>query len=401
MCARCCCSQSHLSLEFPSSSSVPLEDRLRARRAEFEQAALARIQAIADPTVVPDPSYLSGLRAALAAALDYGVAAIASPDREAEPVPVELLSQARLAARNGVSLDTVIRRYSAGYRLLSDTLLEEAAAAGIGAVELKASLAALSSRFDAVVAAVGEEYTREIDTSPQEPEQRRVQLLRRLLAGESLGASHLGYDFDAHHLAIAASGLTAESLRALSECLDRRLLLVRPNEQVAWAWLAGRRSFDSREFESLTSIDWPEGAALACGEPAWGLTGWRLSHRQAVAALAVAERSPETLVRYANVALIASALQDELLTTSLRQVYLTPLETDRDGGSAARQTLNAYFASAGNVSSAAAALGVNRRTVSSRLAAIEDRLGRPLDSAFAEIETALRLDQIGAFLSEA
>jgi DNA-binding PucR family transcriptional regulator len=78
----------------------------------------------------------------------------------------------------------------------------------------------------------------------------------------------------------------------------------------------------------------------------------------------------------------------------LRRNYLAPLESDRDGGTAAKNTLRAYFAAAGNVSSSAAALGVSRQTVRSRVTAIEDRLGRPLETASAEIQTALRLDEI-------
>jgi hypothetical protein len=39
-------------------------------------------------------------------------------------------------------------------------------------------------------------------------------------------------------------------------------------------------------------------------------------------------------------------------------------------------------------------LGVNRGTVSSRLAAAEDRLGGSIDDSAAEIEIALRLDEV-------
>lgn len=45
------------------------------------------------------------------------------------------------------------------------------------------------------------------------------------------------------------------------------------------------------------------------------------------------------------------------------------------------------------VSSAAAALGVNRRTIASRLRTVERYLGRPL-GACAEMDAALRLDEL-------
>jgi hypothetical protein len=54
------------------------------------------------------------------------------------------------------------------------------------------------------------------------------------------------------------------------------------------------------------------------GEPARGIDGWRLSHRQAKAALPTALRAPEAFVRYGDVALLAATLADDLLATSLR-----------------------------------------------------------------------------------
>ena len=42
-------------------------------------------------------------------------------------------------------------------------------------------------------------------------------------------------------------------------------------------------------------------------------------------------RGPEPFVRYVDVALLAAVLQDDLLATSLRKLYLEPLEAERDG----------------------------------------------------------------------
>jgi hypothetical protein len=377
-----------------SAQGPPLEERLRARRGELEQAALARIAAIADPAAAPDPAYVAGLKAALAAALDYGLAAITTP--EPEPVPVQLLAQARLAARNGVSLDAVLRRYAAGHSLLADSLLDEAAAAGVGAAELKGALRAMSARYDRIVAAVSEEYGREAPAQPLSAERRRYGLVRRLLSGEPLDASGLRYPFEGYHLALVAAGAAAaEARERLGERIDRRLLLVLPEEQTAWAWLGGRKPIATEECDLVTSYPWPEGCAVAWGEAGKDLTGWRLSHRQAAVALPVAQRAAQTFVRYADVALVASALQDDLLATSLRRAYLKPLEAERDNGLVAKATLRAYFGVARNVSSTAAALGVSRGTVRSRLLGVEERIGRSLETFATEIEVALRLDALG------
>jgi hypothetical protein len=274
-------------------------------------------------------------------------------------------------------------------------MLEEAAAAGIPAADLQGALRALGARFDRVVTAVSKEHAREKEGAPRSAEQRRADLLRRLLIGDPVDSSELRYDLDVHHLGIVASGHRAVSaLRALGEDVDRSLLLGQPDEQTAWAWLGGRRSFDSDEVDLLLRFDWPAQTSVAYGEPARGLGGWRLTHRQAAAAIPLSECLSQTLVRYPDVALLASVLQDDLLVTSLRRNFLAPLEADRDGGAAAKETLRAYFDAAGNISSAAAALGVNRRTVSSRIAAIEKRLDRPLEAAAAEIEVALRVDRV-------
>ena len=138
-----------------------------------------------------------------------------------------------------------------------------------------------------------------------------------------------------------------------------------------------------------TRVDSP--VFVTVGEPAAGLEGWRFSHAQAKAALPLAERHGP-VVRFLDVALEAAILRDELIATSLRRRYLEPLATGRDGGELARATLRAYFAAERNVSSTAAALGVDRRTVRNRLAAIEDLLGGPLNGSAADLEIALRLD---------
>ena len=58
--------------------------------------------------------------------------------------------------------------------------------------------------------------------------------------------------------------------------------------------------------------------------------------------------------------------------------------------------LRAYFRAGRNVSSAAAALGLNRRTLSKRLQSAERILGRPLESLAADLEIALSLEALEA-----
>jgi PucR C-terminal helix-turn-helix domain/GGDEF-like domain len=354
--------------------------------------ARIRISAIGDSSEVADPSYLQGLHSAVTAALDYGLSTIEHGEERFPPVPVVLLAQARMAARSGISLDTVLRRYAAGYALLRDVLIEEAERGPLDGRALKCLLRSQATLFDAVLAAVSEEYGREAQSRMNSITERRAECVERLLAGELLDTSELQYDLGVHHTgAIAAGQGAGEAIRDLAKVLDRRLLLVCRSEGIAWAWLGARRALDAKELERHLSQNWPTHLSLAIGESGQGLAGWCLTHQQARAALPIAVRSPRPFVRYADVALLASILQDDLLATSLREMYLVPLECGPDGGEVARETLRAYFAAERNLSSAAVVLEVSRRTVANRLRVIETKLNRPLGSATAEIEAALRL----------
>lgn len=371
-----------------------LHERLLARRDEIEQAILTRVYAISDPTEVADPAYPEGLRAAVGAALDYGLAGLQGSERNPPPIPAALLVQARIAARSGVGLDTVLRRYFAGNALLGDFLIEEAqeAAKDLG---LKRLLRAQAALFDRVLIAVSEEHRRDEQRRLLSSERHQLGLVQRLLGGEPLETSELAYDFEATHVGLVARGLQApELLRELAATLGRHLFSVCPDEQTTWAWLGGRGKIDCADLYRLLRAATPSGASLSFGEPAGGIAGWRLSHRQACAGLPIATRGSEPVVRYSDVALLASILQDDLLATSLRSIYLEPLENERDGGEATRKTLRAYLASGRHVTSAAAALGVNRNTVTNRLRAAEEAIGRPLDTWTAELEAVLALEEL-------
>jgi hypothetical protein len=371
-----------------------LAERLRERLPELKGAVATRIYAISDPREVADPGYLHGLNEAVAAAIEYRLGVLEGGERQAPDVPAVLLAQARLDARDGVPLDTVLRRYFAGSALFGDFLVEEAERAVVPSAALRPLLAAQATLGDRLIAAVSEEHAKEAKNRPRSVAERRRQTVKALLAGELVDCSELGYDLDAHHLALMAKGDGAgELMRGVAGTLDRRLLAVqREEEPIVAGWLGGMRPLAAEEAIAALAAAAAERVFVTVGEPGEGLAGWRFSHHQAKAALPVAERRGEAVLRYADVAVLASIDRDELLATSLRRLYLEPLERMRDGGRVARETLRAYFDAERNISSTAAALGVDRRTVRNRLRAIEELLGRPLTGSLADLEIALRLD---------
>lgn len=371
-----------------------LAGRIRARLHELRAATATRAHAIADPHDVADPAYLGSLDDAVAAAVEYRLAVLELGERQAPAVPSVLLAQARLDARNRVPLDAVLRRYCAGASLFGDCVAEEAEGASVPSRVLRRLLGEQATLDDRLLAAVSSEHGREAESRPGSADEWRRECVKSLLAGELLDHSELGYDLNGRHLALIVKGAGGDELmRGLAATLDRRLLAVQREEVPIWAgWLGGRHPLDVERTLAVLADVVPDRVFVTVGEPGEGLSGWRLSHRQAKAALPVAERHAQPVLRYADVALLAAVVRDDLVADSLRQLYLAPLERARDGGKVARKTLHAYFAAERNVTSTAAALGVDRHTVRNRLRAIEAQLGRSLKGSVAELEIALRLD---------
>lgn len=219
----------------------------------------------------------------------------------------------------------------------------------------------------------------------------RAECVRRLLADEHAVADEiLGYGLAAWHLGLIGTGSDVERvLKSLQLELDCQLLCVQHDASSVCAWLGGQRKSVMHGLDRLASAKWPE--SLAIGELLEGLEGWRRTHREALAALPIARRRPQRLTRCADVALEAALLKDDVLTRSLRDVYLAPLDGLGIGGDAARKTLSAYFEAGHNVKVAASRLGVDRRTVWYRLNRIAELLGRSPGEPRAELEIALRV----------
>lgn len=370
-----------------------LASRVAERRDEIEATMQVRIAAVADPSQVRDPMYVEGLRAALAASLDYALATLERDGDGGVEVPATLLAQARLAARSRVGLDTVLRRYFAGYTLLSDLLVQEAEGLAASGVAMQQLLRTQAAGFDRLIASITEEHSREWGRRPDSSDGRQAKLVQSLLDGELVDGDQLDYDFEFQHLGLIAVGPGGgEAIRDLALEFDHRWLLVHVDETTVWVWIGTGRKSSLAHLGDLIAERWPRGLLLGMGEPLAGISGWRLTHRQAAASLAIAMPNGQGVVRYADAALLASTLADETFSASLRRLFLEPLGSGRNGA-ILRETLRAYFAAERHTSSTAAALGVSRQTVINRLRKVDACLARPLSRCEAEMEAALRLEE--------
>jgi len=301
---------------------------------------------------------------------------------------------ALLAARTRVSLPACLKSYRIGHAVAWDAWLDVIEAADLTEASRRSCLRIVSRFVDAYDDRLMELFTREYEAaSAQERggEQGRLALVRELLEGASDDGEQLGYDLEAEHLAVIARGPgSVAAVRVLAATLDRRLLLVQAFEDLHWGWLGGRSPFTLDALEEVAHFQPPPGCVLCIGDPGPGPQGFRRSHRQAGEAYLIAVRRPRAMTLYTDVALEALALRDVGLAQDFADSRLRPFEGDRK----LLDTLRCYFASSQNTSATAAALGVHEQTVARRIKTAEERIGNPLNNRRAELELALRIEQL-------
>lgn len=373
-----------------------LAESLLERLGPISEAVVERIRAEVPAWTVDRPELgellASGAPASIGAELRALVDGATLPDA-CPPIDAE---GARVAARAGVPLSILVYLYRLGHSAQWEAWFELVEESGADAAE-RAELVRRGSRFffayaDRLSAFVTEEYTQERDRLLRSQEQRRVHLVRELLAARDVDRTLLGYDVEQHHIGLVVWGEeAARAVRELAAVLDRNALLVDVVEQTWWAWLGGPAPLGERAIEVLRRPRMPAGVGVAIGNDARGLAGFRRTHEQAVAAQKAASRTGAAAVSYDDVALETLALHDQPRAREFVERELAGLDADDARSVRLRETLGAYFASGHNAATAAAAIGMHEQTVAQRLRAVERRTGRPVAARRAELEVALRL----------
>jgi GGDEF-like domain/PucR C-terminal helix-turn-helix domain len=381
----------------PEAIRIDLAARLRARAAEIEQAIFTRIKELSEPIGDGNPAYIAGLRSAVAEASRYGVEAVEKGREEPVPIPPETAKQARRAAREGVRLDTVLRRYAAGAKSLEEFIMAEAD--GIPSDVLCLILSDQGPQVDRLMESVSAEYRDELEQTRRSSVQKQADRILHFLESSSLvGPADVDYDFDHYwHIGMVLTGptdLTTRALRALADRLGCRLLNMTRDRETVWVWLGRSREPDMAEVARLLSMDMPEETSVAIGEPRQGLDGWRQTFREAQTALQVMLYRPQPVTRCRDVILVSAIVRDPALARSLVETFLAPLDGRSDSGEVLKQTLRAYFKADQNANTAASILGVNRHTVERRLRSIEKKLGQTLNTCGSQLQVALCVEEL-------
>lgn len=362
----------------------------------IELALRDRIDALSSCGERRDTEFMESRWSAIRALITHSCQVVKMGDSRIPDIPLEIHTQARLAARKKIALDALTRRCLSAHAVLDDFILSAARRdSSVITTHVQQLLREQAILFDHLIRIITAAYENERSTALDSNEKRRAARIGRLLEGEQLDTSEYIYSFAGWHVGLVAEGSSARTgMLALVGSMDLRHIIVQPSDNSVWVWIGGIRPIGHeilrRQLESLSVGD----ASVAVGQRAKGTRGWRLTHQQAKAALPIARSQTGRLTHYDDVALLAAMRADVLLHESLRRRYVEPLEGLRDGGEATRQTLRAYISSGQNTASAAASLSISRRAVSYRLRSAEDLFGRPIANAAAEIEAALRYSEL-------
>jgi hypothetical protein len=374
--------------------------RVKERRAELIEGALAEMhERCSELFPAEDPEPIEVLRGMTAGSFDHYVASMEIRSDWHDYTPSQTVDGARYFAGRRASLDALLRAYRVAHACIWDMIMEEIVRFDLpGAFLLPVLKAASRSEFaycDHMMAVVSREYTAEVGDLTRSQEQRRVELVRRVLDGGSADSGELGYDLDCEHIAVVASGPHGQAaIQSLAEVLRARALVISRSEQSTWAWLGTSGPLDGEVLGRLAAWAPSDDVAVGIGDPGSGADGFRASHDQALAAHGIGALIGRRVVRYGDVALLAAVANDPHATASLIATYLGPLQAAGDQAPILKDTLEAYLSTNGNATSAAALLGVHERTVGYRLRKAEELIGRPIGSCRAELQVALQLAAI-------
>ncbi len=325
--------------------------------------------------------------------------------------PVAATEYARRLAQRGTPLTALLRAYRVGHVCFSDWMLRELARqAGNAELISAASLSMLrmvagyidqtSEEMVAAYAQARENWLRNRSTA-------RAARIRDLLAGGRIdvGATEvtLGYRLRQYHVGLVCwvgdTASAADEITRLEHAIGHVAgnascpgdpVFVPRDESSAWAWLplGVRGTFDPAATAGVEAD-----VRFAFGDAAKGPAGFRLTHRQALAAQAVALAAGphiQRTVAFGEVAPIAMMLGSAELLRAWVLGTLAGLATDDEHHARLRETLLIFLRTGGSYKTTAEQLMMHKNTVQYRIRKARESLGRPVGENRYEVELALQ-----------
>lgn len=169
-------------------------------------------------------------------------------------------------------------------------------------------------------------------------------------------------------------------------------LFVPYDETTAWTWIASPAEVGVQHDALRAVLGDEPGVCVAAGEPAFGVDGFRRTHRQAIAAHVVALAAGvdrAVVTRFVDVAPIA-AMSDHLASArAWVGETLGGLAEDSARHARLRETARVFLETGGSYTATAEKLSLHRNTAQYRIQKAEELRGRPLREGRLQVEIAL------------
>jgi hypothetical protein len=365
---------------------------------------------------IPQLDHDKPVRALLASSIDSNVAACLQImqhriDLAAVRAPTVAIEYARRLAQRGIPLTALLRAYRLGHARFSDWLLTELAEHTGDAEMMIAATLSLSRIVAGYIDQTSEEmvaaYTRERENWLRKRNGARAARIRDLLSGERINVSAaeaaLGCRLRQYHVGLVCWTAAADSVTRLEYAISNvaaniagagQPVLLPRDECSAWAWLPlGIRDRFDAAGAAGTGVDGD--LHFAFGDAARGVTGFRLTHQQALAAQAVAlaAGTPPRVVTFGEVAPVAMMLGSAELLRAWVLATLAGLATDDEHHARLRETLLTFLQSGGSYKAAAGQMMLHKNTVQYRIGKAEESLGRAACENRRDVELALRVSR--------
>jgi DNA-binding PucR family transcriptional regulator len=324
------------------------------------------------------------------------------------PAPGGALRYARILARRNVPMAVLLRAYRVGQARYHQLAMAEIARLAPNADTAAATATLLSEVTFAFVDRTSEDvmeaYQAERDAWVQNRAAARAAQITAVLGngpvdlaeaerilGYSLDGPHVGAVFWSDDGAVAdAAGLEREIARLVEQLGCPRPALVVPlHTNAVGAWLPRR---------TLAAPVWPVDTEttlrLALGDPAAGPEGFRLTHRQALAARGLAEFADlerrRAVTPWSAVGPVALMCSDREQVAVWVQTTLGGLGVADEAMERLRETLLLFLGNR-SFTNTAKAQHLHKNTIQYRVKRAEEALGRPLEEHRDDIELALRV----------
>jgi DNA-binding PucR family transcriptional regulator len=339
------------------------------------------------------------------------------PIEHVEP-PTAALEHARRLAQRGVSANALVRSYRLGQQTLLNLVLDEVRITNLDprrSLDVFQEITTTTfSYIDWISQQVLAAYQAEHDHWLETQNTTRALRVRELLDAEVVdvdaASSEIGYPLRRVHLAVVASYPQTHHgdelvrierfVRELAESLESQghPLLIAADRLTGWGWipLAANAAPGAVQRVRRLAAAHKQPPSLAVGDALPGVDGFRRSHRQALAARAVAIAAgphARQIVTNDDQGLSAAALLGENVQAAREWVgeVLGPLASATEIDERLRETLRVFLQTGSSYKAAAAELHLHFNSVRYRVQRAEERRGRPIGTDRLDVEIALLL----------